>query len=233
MWVVSKEGLIVVGAVLILGIVGLVLLLGSPARSPSERPAPLPAPTPAAQSAAAVPVRPSPPPAVATASTGPTRAIDGVIYAGEYAHNTEAEGFAIHWSNDARTLRVGLISPGTGYVSIGFDPVRRMEGANYILGAVVNGQVIARDDFGTGPVVHTSDVANGGTQDILEAAGSEVGGKTYFEFAIPLDSGDALDKVLVPGQTYNVLIAYHDTDDSFDAWHSRRGSGTMALDPAP
>jgi len=69
----------------------------------------------------------------------PVTAIDGVIYAGEYAHNTEANGFEIHGANDARTLRVGLISPGTGYVAIGFDPLNRMEGVHFIFRAVAAG----------------------------------------------------------------------------------------------
>ena len=186
---------------------------------------PVPATPPAATPApiAITPVLPA---------SGPRAAIDGIIYAGEYAHNTSAAGFEIHWTNDAHTLRVGLISPAEGYLAIGLDPVHRMEGANYILGAVVDGRATVRDDFGTGPVAHAPDVARGGKSDILESAGCEVEGKTYLEFVIPLDSGDAMDKVLVPGQSYKVLIAYHLTSDDFDAWHSRRGSGTITLDPA-
>ncbi len=238
MWIISKEGLIVIGIVAVLGIIGLALLLQparpfvaqAPARTvASSQPATAvpPAaitPVPAAQPVAVVPATP---PATLT----PVTAIDGVIYAGEYAHSTEAAGFEIHWSNDAQTLRVGLISPGTGYLAIGFDPVNRMEGANFILGAVVDGKTIVRDDFGTGPVAHSPDAASGGTNDILEAAGCEANGRTYLEFAIPLDSGDPMDKPLVPGNTYKVIIAFHETSDDFGAWHSRRGSGTITLDP--
>jgi len=249
MWVISKEGLIVLGTVAVLGILGIVLLLLPPRQTVTPAPAPT---TPAASTTPVVvnpPVTPAPAQPVPTAPAAsaaplpvavpvtttvvPSVAIDGIIYAGEYAHSTQATGFEIHWTNDARTLRVGLISPATGYLAIGFDPVNRMEGANYILGAVTDGQLTVRDDFGTGPTSHTPDVAGGGTNDILEAAGSEAGGRTYLEFVIPLDSGDAMDKVLVPGNTYKVVIAYHETSDDFGAWHSRRGSGTITLDPAP
>jgi hypothetical protein len=247
MWVISKEGLIVLGVVAVLGVIGLVLLL-QPSRPPIAQP---PTATRIAQAtdsattvAAADVPSPTPvesPPTPAESALNPVRAlpvtaIDGVIYAGEYAHSTEATGFEIHWANDARTLRVGLISPGTGYLAIGFAPVNRMEGANFILCAVVDGRAVARDDVGTGPVSHGPDVANGGRDDVLEAAGCEVGGETYFEFVefvIPLDSGDPADKALVPGNTYSILIAYHRTDDDFSAWHSRRGSGTITLDPLP
>src|SRR5512137_2922751 len=128
MWIISKEGLIVIGVVAVLGIIGLVLLL-QPAR-PLVAPAPAqtvasPQLAPAAPPAAIVPSTPVPPVAIAPTTAeatpavtppattfAPVTAIDGVIYAGEYAHSTEAAGFEIHWSNDAQTLRVGLISPG-------------------------------------------------------------------------------------------------------------------------
>ena len=238
MWIISKEGLIVIGVVAVLGIIGLVLLLQPARPTVAQAPAQVVASQPAtvAPPAATVPATPAQPVAAVpatppAAAAAPVTAIDGIIYAGEYAHSTEAAGFEIDWSNDEQTLRVGLISPGTGYLAIGFDPVSRMEGANFILGAVVDGRAVVRDDFGTGPVAHSPDTANGGTNDILEAAGCEANGRTYLEFVIPLDSGDPMDKPLVPGKTYKVIIAYHETNDDFSAWHSRRGSGSVTLDP--
>ena len=162
----------------------------------------------------------------------PVVAVDGVIYDGEYAHSTEAGGFQIHWSNDASFLRVGVISPGTGYLAIGFDPDDKMQGANFVLAAVRDGQLWTRDDYGYGPLAHASDVSLGGTDNILAAAGREGEGKTYVEFVIALNSGDPMDKVLVPGTTYDIVIAFHETSDDFDTYHSRRGAGKMKLDPA-
>ena len=160
-------------------------------------------------------------------------AIDGIVFDGEYAHRTNAGGFEVHWSNDINYLRVGLVSPGAGYVAIGFDPEYRMKGANVILGAVENGRVMVRDDYGDAPVSHSADVLLGGTNDILEAAGTERNGRTTVEFVIPLITRDPNDKTLVPGETYDILIAYHESSDSFAVRHSRRGAGTMRLDAAP
>jgi hypothetical protein len=229
MWVVTKEAWIIIGVVALVGVLGMAFLL-----QPKVPPAAPVATSPTANPLVQTVVVPRPAEvAVSPASQGmPTTAIDGVIYGGEYAHSTEAAGFEIHWSSDARTLRVGLISPGLGYLAIGFDPVNRMEGANFILGAVTGGRVVVRDDYGSGPVAHSADTVNGGTSDILEAAGCEANGKTYLEFVIPLDSRDPMDRELVPGATYKVLIAYHETNDDFGAWHSRRGSGSITLDPA-
>ncbi|MEN6369936.1 MAG: DOMON domain-containing protein [Thermotogota bacterium] len=172
------------------------------------------------------------PPETPPVLAGPVAAaVDGVIREGEYAHSTEAGGFQIHWSNDASFLRVGLISPGTGYLAIGFDPDDRMQGANFVLAAVRNGQLWTRDDYGNGPLTHASDTSLGGTDDILAAAGREDEGKTYVEFVMALNSGDRMDKVLVPGTTYDIVIAFHETNDDFDTYHSRRGAGKMRLDP--
>lgn len=159
--------------------------------------------------------------------------LDGVVTDGEYRNSLDADGFQVHWMNDSSVLHVGLVSPGTGYLAIGFDPDRRMKGANYILGAVNGIAISMRDDYGTGTTSHEADTSQGGTHDILEAAGREVGGRTMFEFAIPLNSGDPLDKPLEPGLTYQILVAYHTTNDSFNAKHSRRGAGEIRLDPVP
>ena len=166
-------------------------------------------------------------------STEPLRAhaVDGVVHEGEYRNVLDADGFQVHWMNDSSLLRVGLVSPGAGYLAIGFDPDRRMKGANFILGAVNGIAVSMRDDYGIGTTTHAADTSQGGSHDILEAAGREVGGQTTFEFVIPLDSGDPLDKPLEPGLTYRILVAYHMMNDSFSAVHSRRGSGEIRLDP--
>lgn len=156
--------------------------------------------------------------------------IDGIIAANEYRHSTEVAGVEVYWTHDQTLLQVGLVSPGTGYVAIGFDPESRMEGANYILGAVVGEQVVVRDDWGVGPTRHGPDVENGGTDDILALAGRESDGQTILEFVIPLNSGDPADKPLVAGGTYVILVSYHSTDDSFATRHSQRGSGTIVID---
>ena len=157
--------------------------------------------------------------------------IDGEIAVAEYAHTTRIAGVEVHWSNDATYLRVGLVALGTGYVSIGFDAERQMEGANLILGYVRDGKAYFRDDFGTEPTVHMADTDRGGTNDIVASAGAEWADRTILEFIIPLDSGDEMDKRLVPGNAYPVIVAYHDLQDGFTVRHSGRGSGEIELDP--
>jgi hypothetical protein len=165
-----------------------------------------------------------------TASAAVAYAIDGTIVSGEYPHETSVAGVKIYWGNSATELRVGLVSPGTGFVAIGFDPDRQMEGANIIIGAVHEGELTIRDDYGFEPFAHMEDTARGGTDDIIAAAGNEWPDQTVIEFIIPLDSGDPMDKPLLPGHEYNIIAAYHSLLDSFGSPHTSRGSGTIQLD---
>ena len=247
MWAIDRANLILLGIALgVVAIVGLALLFvrvdqlepistASPNHTSATSVAPVdpepdevtiqlePEPTPVPTPTAA--------PSIGTTSSSP--AVDGIIQTAEYAHAMEAGGFRIYWSNDDIVLHMGLFSPGTGYVAIGLDPDRRMQGANFILGTVRNGHAEVRDDYGIGPLSHNADVNIGGTDDILAYAGRELNGQTTIEFVIPLDSGDPRDKPLEPGGTYDILVAFHNTNDSFSARHSQRGTGEIRLDGTP
>jgi len=159
--------------------------------------------------------------------------IDGTITPGEYANQTTLSGVDVYWTNDAENLRIGLVSPGTGYVAIGFEPESHMQGANFIIASMHEGVLTIRDDYGHESFAHIEDTARGGTYDILAAAGNEWPDQTVVEFAIPLDSGDATDKPLRPGQEVTILVAYHSMLDSFANRHTLQATGSIVLDPAP
>ena len=159
----------------------------------------------------------------------PAYAIDGIIEEGEYPGHTVISGVAVYWSNNAEILKIGLVSPGTGYISIGFDPDRRMEGANFILAYMADGEIHTRDDYGIGMTSHGPDIDRGGVDNVLASAGVEWADSTIVEFMIPMDSGDPSDKPLLPGGTYTILVAYHDLRDELTLRHSRRGTGEITL----
>lgn len=160
----------------------------------------------------------------------PAYSIDGYIVSGEYAHETTVAGVDVYWANDELRLRMGLVSPGTGFVAIGFDPERQMEGANYIIASMHEGELTIRDDYGHETLAHMEDTARGGESNIIAAAGNQWPDQTVIEFIIPLDSGDAMDKPLLPGHEYTILVSYHSMLDSFSNSHTRRGSGLLQLD---
>jgi hypothetical protein len=153
-------------------------------------------------------------------------AIDGTIVDGEYSGRflDPVSGMVFHYRNTETVLIVGIVSPGTGWISIGIDPEVAMQGADYIIAAVLDDGLVIQDHFGTGRFSHRQDE----NEDILGAAGTEIDGETVVEFAILLDSGDPSDKVLTPG-LYTVLYAYHASSDVLSAKHTRRGTATLLI----
>ena len=130
------------------------------------------------------------------------------------------EGIELQWRTDDEYLYINISAPTTGWVAVGFDPTNQMANANIIIGYVDNsGDVFIRDDFGTSPTSHTSDESLGGTDDIDDHYGMEDAGMTMLHFKIPLDSDDMYDKLLVPGNSYNVILAYGSADN-FTSFHT-------------
>jgi hypothetical protein len=153
---------------------------------------------------------------------------DGLISGAEYRHNMldPQTGMALYWQNDSTTLFVGLVSPGTGWAAVGFSNRTGKPGSNIIIGCVRNGKVTIEDDYGVTTQLHLPDKAS----SLLATGGSESGGKTTLEFAIPLSNRDAQDVALVSGQDVAVILAYHATQDSFTAEHTRYSQVEITLD---
>jgi hypothetical protein len=213
--------------------------------SPPPTPTPVPATTTAAAEAPDTPIptepratespdtpSPVPPTATPTLPAEPAWQADGLVGAGEYPHMVEVAGVEFHWMNDGEDLYGALAAQTNGWVSVGFDPENQMQGANYIFGYVQDGTPVLQDMFGTQPRgrgSHPPDEQLGGTDDILEYAGSEQGDLTVIEFRIALDSGDEYDKPLSPGATYAIILARGRSDDS-DSRHADRGQAQITLD---
>jgi hypothetical protein len=127
-------------------------------------------------------------------------------------------------------LQVELSAATTGWVSIGFDPSHMMADANIVIAYVEDGELHIADDYGIGPMAHDRDTNHGGSNDIITATGRQEDGVTTVEFAIPLESGDDLDKPLAAGNTYTVLVAHGpDGADDFTTYHANRGSFELEL----
>jgi len=154
--------------------------------------------------------------------------IDGVVNPGEYRHTMTdpVTGISVFWQNDATILHVGLVSPGTGWVGIGFDPDVRMKGADILIAAVVDGVLTIQDQFGVAQTFHSPDAQ----QNVIQAAGTETGGATTVEFSLFLASGDPSDKPLLPGQTVAVILAMQQSDDSLTVRHTARTTISITLD---
>ncbi len=131
------------------------------------------------------------------------------------------DGINLQWPVKDEHLDVIVRAPTTGWVAVGFDPVRRMKGANIVIGFVKDSQVFMRGDYGVARTSHRADEKVGGKNNITDVSGSETGASTELAFTIPLDSGNPGDRVLVPGREYTVLLAYG-SKDNFGTYHNTR-----------
>ena len=155
-------------------------------------------------------------------------AFDGMIGENEYAARMidPETAMAVHWQHDGSMLYVGLEAPGTGWLSIGFEPERRMQGANIVIASIDDGVLTIEDHYGHTQTSHRRDDVD----HVVQAAGSESDGRSTVEFAIPLDSEDDQDKALEPGTEVVIILAYHRSNDGLTARHSERSTTTIRLE---
>ena len=122
------------------------------------------------------------------------------------------------WRIDGDQLEGILSAPTEGWVAVAFNPTEMMQGANFIIGYVQDGQGYIRDDYGSWLTSHVSDESQGGTQDVVLITGEEKNGRTTLRFTLPVDSADEYDGKLNIGGTNTILLAYG-RNDSFTSVH--------------
>jgi hypothetical protein len=80
---------------------------------------------------------------------------------------------------------------------------------------------------------HPADVDAGGTNDVLESAGSQNATHTVIEFVYPLYTEDPRDYPMEPGDIFGLIISNHETSDEETLYHSHRDLLTFYIEPMP
>lgn len=161
--------------------------------------------------------------------------LDGRIAPNEYpsSFRDTPSGLEVYLVHDDVNMTVGVVSPGIGWVGVGFGPEGvAMDGANILIGYVAGGTTVLSDEYGVG-FDHVTDVSLGGRDDILAFAGGEQGGRTTIEFRFPLNTGDAFDARLEPGRTYGIILAYAATADDLVTQHDAAVIESMTVGENP
>ena len=127
-------------------------------------------------------------------------------------------GITFQWRIEGDQLEVILSAPTEGWVAVAFNPTEMMQGANFVIGYIQDGQVYIRNDHGNWLTSHVSDESQGGTQDAVLVRGEEKNGSTTLRFTLPVDSSDEYDVKLNIGGTNTILLAYG-AKDSFTSMH--------------
>jgi hypothetical protein len=138
--------------------------------------------------------------------------VDGRISEGEYVYRYRDPKIAmeLYWTIDEREglIYLGLRGPTPGWVAISLAPTGlRMKGGDILIGYVKDGQVHLRDDYADQLTSHASDEELGGTNDILEGAGSSGPQGTTIELVRHLATNDAYDKPIEAGMM-RIQLAY-------------------------
>jgi hypothetical protein len=140
------------------------------------------------------------------------------------------EDVDLSWEIGEGSIAVMVTAPTDGWVAVGFEPTMAMKDADIIIGHVSGGEAFISDDWGDAPTSHKPDVDLGGTSDVTDVSGSETDGSTTLSFTIPLDSGDSHDRVLTPGATVKILLAYGRAGaDDFTGFHAWAGTVETSL----
>ncbi len=156
--------------------------------------------------------------------------IDGTIAENEYPNTRTFDNgmFTLSWILKGEIAYFALSAETTGWVAIGIDPGTIMEGADMIFGWVDDtGNAYTVDAYATGPYgPHPPDKELGGTNDILEFAGTEQNGITTIEFSRRIDTGDEYDKVINADKGNKIIWSYSSSDD-FSKFHKKSGYGLL------
>jgi hypothetical protein len=144
--------------------------------------------------------------------------VDGVIADGEYANDLlhEETGTHMYWTIEGDTLLFAMRIGARGWSGVGFGTVidNRKAGFDQYLFAVEDGEIVAYDmyqeDARGEPVLDTD---AGGSASLLEVAATHESELWTVEFSRLLDTGEATDVAIVPGEARIVAFAFGDTMD--------------------
>jgi hypothetical protein len=137
----------------------------------------------------------------------------GTATAGDsgFTYRITVADMQFHWRAESTVLHVKLKAPTTGWLSIGFNPAKGMQDANFIIGLIKDGQAVITDQHGIDPKHHRVDTELGGMDNVMNPAGWESNNETEISFGIPIQSTDALDKPLTLNGNTVILLAYGPT----------------------
>lgn len=160
------------------------------------------------------------------------RVMDGVIGEEEYEHSESLDNgnYQLFWTILEDSISIGLQGKTTGWVGIGLKPSMMMKDADIILAGIADEETYWVDSFSTGNFgPHPEDTELGGTDDVQNLTVTEKEGVTTVEFARKLDTGDAYDAVLTPGEEVSFIWAMATSDDPTFKHDTPKGKGTVTL----
>lgn len=143
---------------------------------------------------------------------------DDLTYTNLYSSDIDLD---VYWefNEEEDELYMRLESPGSGWLSVGFDPTNRMDDAKIIIAGFDDDNSFQLEEH-----IGISSTSHEPIDEtyITESTGEREEDSSIAEFIIPLGGDSRYD--IEPGQVYEVIIAFHSDTDSFMQRHSQRAA---------
>jgi len=165
--------------------------------------------------------------------------IDGVIdnedgreYPATYVD--KASGLTVHWGFDDSLIYVGLETQGRGWMAIGFGSAKMHE-SNMMIGYYTDDSTDVVNQVGANYAHARSPQSDTAIRE-AEIDFDDEAGITTMEFAYPLQFPSAQGlavPALVPGETYDVILAQNTKAVSLNAKHTHKSALKVELENNP
>ena len=124
------------------------------------------------------------------------------------------------WRHDADRLHGDLSAPGTGWLAVGFNDARRLDGTRFVIAAVADAPPRAEVHIALPPDHKTVESLTGASSGLGDLAGRFEAGRSILSFSLPHRTADRYSRDLSPGHSTHLMLAWsHAPDfDHHSAW---------------
>jgi hypothetical protein len=157
---------------------------------------------------------------------------DGQEYPATYVD--KASGLTVHWGFDDSLIYVGMETKGRGWMAIGFGSARMHE-SNMLIGYYTDDSTEVMNQVGANYAHARSPQSDSAIRE-AEIEFDDETGITTMEFIYPLQfpAGPGLAiPGLLPGDTYDVILAQNTKDVSLNAKHTNKSAVKVKLADNP
>jgi len=124
----------------------------------------------------------------------------------------ESNGFRMTWSIQGKYINITMSAPTQSYVSVGFNVIPRMDGADYVVGWVDDNQKgILLDQYSPDTAMPKDDSRLSGRNDVQLLAASRTKEGVSITFSRLLDTGDKYDRPITNASNFHLLWAFGGT----------------------
>lgn len=151
-----------------------------------------------------------------------------ITMAAENARRVALGEMAFTWRHEADRLHGDLSAPGTGWLAVGFNDARRLEGTRFVIAAVADTPPRAEVHIALPPDHRTVEELTGRPSGLGDLTGRVEDGRSALSFSLPHRTADRFARDLSPGRPIHLMLAWSHAPD-FDHHSAWRGHVDVVL----